>query len=161
MEFSSQVRTDLTTAFGEKIWQDDGKLDKATYASIIFSCSKQLALSNSIIHPAVAKDLMHWRKEQQFPTVCTEAAILFDSGFDSYCDVTVTISSPKKKRIKQIVRSRRLTEEEAMRRISFQWSDEEREKKADYVLYDTEEKLLLPHVLSLMKEIELSFTQNN
>ncbi|MCK4360610.1 MAG: dephospho-CoA kinase, partial [Bacteroidales bacterium] len=65
----------------------------------------------------------------------------------------ITVSAPKDLRIKRIKQRDNITEQEILNRMKFQLSDEEKIKKADFVIYNDEQQLLIPQILKIHKEL--------
>ena len=67
--------------------------------------------------------------------------LLFETGFDKYCDYTVCVFTPTAERIKRLLkRNPNLTETDAEAIINSQMSDAERIKKANEILLNDGDK---------------------
>ncbi|MDR2912603.1 MAG: dephospho-CoA kinase [Alistipes sp.] len=123
-----------------------GRLNSAFVAAKVFEDRALLASLNAIVHPAVAKDFEVWAAAfSDRPYVVFESAILFESGFDRFADLIVTVSASVELRIERVLARGRgiggvsrdaegISREEVMRRMANQMSDAEREARADFVV---------------------------
>jgi dephospho-CoA kinase len=131
----------------------DGKLDRAELAKLIFSNKELLEKVNSIVHPAVFKSFREWVKRQDSPYSIMEAAILFESGACRMMDRIVTIVTPMEERIERLVRGNKLTREQITERIINQIDDESRIKRSDFVIFNSENDMIIPAVLGIHEEM--------
>jgi dephospho-CoA kinase len=83
-----------------------------------------------------------------------ESAILFDCGFDSKVDRTVTVSAPEALRIERAAARDNAPTEVIRRRIEAQMSDTEREARADYTITNTD----LDTVQKQVEELHAKFS---
>ncbi|GHT38528.1 dephospho-CoA kinase [Bacteroidia bacterium] len=146
---SPAIRQKLTERFGADLYAG-GNLDKTRLAALIFNDADNLAYANSVIHPEVRRDFLNWKAGKDCP-VALESAILFESGFAQLADVTVTVEAPLQTKIARVVQRDRLSEQAVMERINNQTSDEERRRRADYVVVNDGQQALLPQVEEVMK----------
>jgi dephospho-CoA kinase len=82
--------------------------------------------------------------------VVREAALLFESGSYKKMDKIIVVTAPEPLRVKRVlVRDKQRTEEEVLKIIRNQMKEEEKVKKADFVLRNDETELLVPQVINL------------
>ena len=130
----SELRQKIQTRFGSELYAK-GTLDRSVLAKRVFQNSEELKELNEIVHPAVAKAFEEFKvKHKDAPIVIKEAAILFESGGDKFCDSVVLITAPKELRIQRVLERDGGTKSEVLSRMSKQWSDEQKKKKADWVI---------------------------
>jgi dephospho-CoA kinase len=152
---SPHIREQLVGTFGSQLYEN-GELDKAMLASLIFGNKKNLLYVNSVIHPVVLEDFKNWTEWQtSFPLVVIESAILFDSGFDKTVDVTVNVSAPLEIRIRRIEKRDHVSRESIEARIDSQTPEETRNRLSDYIIYNDEIHPLLPQVENLLKVLNM------
>ena len=92
-----------------------------------------------------------WQKNNiHHPYIIKEAALLYESGSYKYLDKMITVYAPVPLRIKRILkRDPHRTESDVKAIMAAQISDEEKVKKADYVIYNDDKKMVIPQVLEL------------
>lgn len=130
-----------------------GKLDRTEMAKLIFRDSDLLAKVNSIVHPAVFEYFREWLNKQDSPYAVMEAAILFESGAYRMMDRIVTVVTPMEERIERLVKGNKLTREQVTERIKNQIDDESRIKRSDYVIFNSENDIIIPAILGIHSEM--------
>jgi len=139
---------DIKKNFGDDSYFEDGSLNRVLLGEKVFKDAKQTQLINSLVHPVVKSDFVEWANRQNTTYVLKEAALLFETGSYKQLDKTINVSSPIKIRIARIlIRDAHRTESQLNEIIDKQWPDEEKNKLADFVIKNTENKLLIPQVL--------------
>ena len=150
---SSKIKELLIKNFGEHLYCE-GDLNKALLASLIFGNKKNLDLVNSIIHPEVLADFNRWTvKHKHKPMVVMETAILFESGFDKNMDKIITVTAPKEERIERILKRNKTTREEILNRMSNQFPDEDKCKRSDFIIYNDNNKAIVPQIEEIFEQI--------
>lgn len=141
--------------FGENIYKD-GILDRALLGTIVFSDKEKLNALNDIVHPAVFKDAEHWQEEQRIakkPYTLKEAALLYETGSYKQLDKIIVVCAPLELRIERIKKRDNISAEEIIKRIESQMPQEEKEKKADFVLINIDLESLERQVYQLHQTI--------
>lgn len=136
--------------FGLLSYHKDGSVDREYLANAVFSDEEKLKKLNALIHPRVALDYEHWVEKQKSKYVLKEAALLFEAKSDKVLDKIIVVSAPEELRIKRVLlRDSHRTEQQIKDIIRNQLSEEEKIKRADFVMLNDEKKLLIPQVLEL------------
>ena len=142
----------IINILGKDAYTIDGVLDRKKMAGIIFNDKQVLAAVNGIIHPAVRKSFLKWSENYQtVPYVLYEAAILFESGYASDFDRNILVLADEELRIKRVIKRDHTTEEIIRQRILNQLPDIEKVNKADYLIENNNQNLLIPQILKLDK----------
>lgn len=147
-----RIREALSTLLGTEVYQADGTLNKPLLASYLFSSPEHAEQINGIIHPCVYEDFQAWAHRQEeagAQVVMMESAILFESGFQKAVDYVVMVYAPLELRIKRAMQRDAASEAQIRARISAQMDDEEKKRKADYVLYNEEKTPLETQIAAL------------
>lgn len=147
-----RIREALSTLLGTEVCQADGTLNKPLLASYLFSSPEHAEQINGIIHPCVYEDFQAWAHRQEeagAQVVMMESAILFESGFQKAVDYVVMVYAPLELRIKRAMQRDAASEAQIRARISAQMDDEEKKRKADYVLYNEEKTPLETQIAAL------------
>ena len=131
----TEVRALLVAELGEGILGDDGAIDRARVAEIVFADREKLTFLESVLHPRVAAEYLRWREQLgQLPTppeVCvTEVPLLFESGAEERFDKVVVVTAPVKLREQR----RRVRRDDRDERLL---PDAEKVKRADYSYVNT------------------------
>lgn len=152
---------EIKAAFGESAYSERGILDRKYLASIVFNNPAQLSKLNSLVHPAVFRAFDRWAAIQSgSPYLLKEAALLFESGSFRSCDYTILVACPRELRIKRVMQRDGVTKQQVLARMDKQLDDEEKAKKADFLVNNDEESLLIPQVLDLHNKL-VKMAQNH
>lgn len=123
--------------FGSDILKETGTIDRRKLADRVFGSSERLAMLNRFVHPAVISLEEEWfaRISAEYPQgiAIVEAAILIETGSYKRFDRIVLTTCEPEQQIERAMR-RGLTREEVLARLSRQFSFEEKQKYADYVI---------------------------
>ena len=152
MNVDKKVRKAINEIAGRNIYPG-GKLDRMALASLIFNDNKSLMRVNDLVHPIVFDNFIRWAEQQTTPYVIMEAAILFESGASKLVDRIATIIAPVEERIARVTFRNRLTREQVMERIRNQMTDDERIKRSDYVINNSENAMIIPVILRIHEDI--------
>jgi dephospho-CoA kinase len=138
--------------FGDLSYDANGNLNRTFLASAVFGNETQLERLNALVHPRVGQDYNDWflTVRDESPYVLKEAALLFESGSFRQLDKVIVVFSPPELRIKRVLqRDAHRTEDQVRDIINRQWADDEKLKRADFVITNDESILLIPQVISL------------
>lgn len=147
-----RIRKELSALLGTEVYQADGTLNKSLVANYLFSSPKHAGHINQIIHPCVYEDFQSWANRQAkvgAEVVMMESAILFESGFQKAVDYVVMVYAPLDLRIKRAMFRDSASEEQIKARIAAQMDDEEKKRRADYVLFNDEKMSLEMQIAAL------------
>lgn len=146
---------EIRLAFGEGVFDASGMLNRRALANLVFNDPFQLQRLNAILHPKVFKAFENWSSAQVAPYIIKEAAILFESGSYKGLDHVITVSSPMELRLRRVQERDNCSKEEFMARVSKQLNEEERIQRADFVIYNDEDRMLIPQVYALHEKLSL------
>ena len=129
------IRHDLIALLGEEVYVE-GTLNKSLLASYLFADAENAARINGIVHPRVKLDFCRWLEQHTDKEIVgMECAILFEAGFDDAVDAVVMVYAPETLRVERAMKRDHATETQIRARIAAQLDDEEKRKRADYVIY--------------------------
>jgi dephospho-CoA kinase len=149
MESDQAVLNGVIRLFGEAAYAS-GKLNRTYLAGKVFADDDLLKQLNGIVHPAVRKDFDRWTRQYATrPYVVKEAAILFESGGDAAMDFTVFVKAGEAVRIARVMERDHVTEAEVRKRINKQMDDRRKELLADFVIYNDNDRMILPQIVDL------------
>ena len=130
------IREGLIDLLGDEVYTD-GNLNKPLLASYLFADAGNAACINSIVHPRVKADFRSWLKAHQESEIAAlECAILYESGFEDTVDFVVMVYAPEELRVERAMRRDNATEQQIRARIAAQMNDEEKCRRADYVVFN-------------------------
>lgn len=145
------LMSQIKKEFGDLSYDNQGKLNRNFLGEHVFGDSARLERLNELVHPRVAIDYETWRdlhKEHKY--IIKEAALLFESGSYNQLNKIIVVFSPLDLRItRTLIRDKHRSMEQVRDIIKRQWPEEEKLKRADYIIYNDETRLILPQVLNL------------
>jgi len=147
------VKSAIKNQFGDDMFDENENLNREKLSAIVFNDSSALSKLNAIIHPVVAQDFKTWCDNQSSPYVIKETAILFEHGLDKYLDGVIIVEAPDELRIKRVMHRNGIMEEAVRNRIQQQLPQDELISRADWVIHNNEEQLLIPQVLAIYSHI--------
>ncbi len=149
---NSELIAQIKAEFGAQSYLESGELNRIFLAQTVFNQPDKLQILNHLVHPKVQQDAQNWLEEHdgKFPYLLKEAALLFEVGSYQDLDKIMTVSAPMSIRIPRILQRdshRQLSDIQAI--IAKQMPQEEKEKRADFVIWNDGKQLLIPQVLKL------------
>jgi dephospho-CoA kinase len=147
------VKNAIKKQFGNEVYGETDTLNREKLSAIVFNDSSALSKLNAIIHPAVAEDFKVWCENQNAPYVIKETAILYEHGLDKLLDGVIVVEAPDDLRIKRVMKRNGVSEENVRQRINKQLPQDELIYKADWVIHNNEQQLLIPQVLEVYSRI--------
>ncbi|MCH8534533.1 MAG: dephospho-CoA kinase [Flavobacteriaceae bacterium] len=149
MNNDEEVIAKLISLFGNEAYKNN-TLNRAYISEQVFKNKQLLEALNNIVHPAVQKKFESWYKKQDAPYVLYEAAILIEKGRTEYFDKIILVTASKQERIERVKKRDQISEDQIEQRMNNQWSDDKKEKFADFVIKNsildkTKENVLFIH----------------
>jgi dephospho-CoA kinase len=144
--------TEVKERFGDSVIQPGGQLNRQALASIVFNDVEALKQLNAMVHPRVAKKFDAWKKMQKASAVIREAAILFESGSASDCEVVIVVTAPEDLRVARVQKRNGWTEAEVRARMKRQWTEEQLIERADAVIVNDDKHLVLPQLARVIPD---------
>lgn len=140
----SPCMSELINRFGNQIISPDGSLNRKVMRNLVFG-EDRAALSdlNRITHRHILKETVEMADSlynSGSKIVLIDAPVLYESGFDKFCDAVVCVTAPEDIIVKRIMERDKLTSEEARRRLDAQKPVCELEALADYVITNVGER---------------------
>ena len=135
MKKDTPCTKELIFVFGEEILFEDGEINRKKLGEIVFFDKEKLAILTEITHRYIKEEIykeIEKAKRENKKVFVLDAPLLFESGLDKICDITLGIVASKEKRIDRIVERDGITREIAEKRIESQL-DEEKLKKLTHV----------------------------
>ncbi len=146
----------IKNEFGPASYHADGSLDRTFLGKSTFGNAERLAQLNSLVHPRVAIDYHQWAQEQKSSYILREAALLYEAGAYTSVDKMIVVTAPVNIRIRRVLdRDAHRSEQDVHAIINSQWPDEEKLKRADYIVYNDEQHMVIPQVIALHERFSI------
>ena len=122
--------------FGHAVLRDDGSLDRAALARIVFSDRVARADLEAIVHPEVYRRIREWyvALPPGDRLAIADIPLLFETGHEHHFDSVVVCACSEQEQLRRLVSRDRLSEQDARARLAAQWPIDEKVKRADHVI---------------------------
>jgi len=153
-------------SFGREILNEDGTINRSKLANLVFP--GRIHELNAIVHPEVVKRQNRWMAEveQSDPRgiAVVEAALLIEAGADKDFDKVIVVTCGFEQKVERFARRTngplQVARAEVERRSAAQFSDEEKARRADYVIDNSgsaeDAERQVERIWSELQRIELS-----
>ena len=130
----------LTYFYGYDVFTD-GKIDRKKLGELVFSDSSLRVKLEELTHPLIkAKILELFSLHKDDKYIFVSVPLLYEAGFDDMFDKVIFVSVDNDIQLKRLMQRNSYSKEEAQRRIASQMPQEEKIKKADYVIENNSTK---------------------
>jgi dephospho-CoA kinase len=137
---SAEVGRAIRERWGKAVFNPDGTVSRRAIAERVFgngsSAQPDRLFLEGLLHPQIRTRLkaeLDRFAEEGRKVVVLDAALLFEADWETLCDLTVFVDSPREARLKR-AQGRGWTEAEFTQREAAQWPIEDKRQAADVVL---------------------------
>ncbi|HWO75512.1 MAG TPA: dephospho-CoA kinase [Bacillus sp. (in: firmicutes)] len=137
VEPNQEAYQEIVKSFGSDILLPDGHINRSKLGQIIFNDKEKRDLLNSIVHPAVRKNMLSERDKafaRGEKTVFMDIPLLYESKLTHYVEKVIVVYVDPSVQLKRLMQRNQLTEEEALSRINAQLPLEDKKNWADAVI---------------------------
>ena len=158
IESSKKVKNELIKEFGTDIMDANSNVDKKKLARIAFQDEDHQQRLNYVVHPhihnAIDKSFNEILDQNNHKLFIVDAALIYESGYDAHLDYVIVVTAQLKHRMERALNRNTLTREEILKRIEFQWPEEDKTGLADFVIHnDGTEAELNDQIVELFKKL--------
>ena len=152
------VQYELISEFGTDIIDGTGRVNKKKLARIAFQDEDHQQRLNSVVHPyifnLIDKEFNRVFNDKKHGVFIVDAALIYETGFDAHLDYVIVVTAHLKNRMERALGRETLSREEILKRVGFQWPEEEKVNMADFVVHnDGTEAELQKKIESLIKKL--------
>lgn len=152
---NKKLKTEIKKVLGEEAYYNNGRMNKPYIGKKIFGDKSLLKKVNALVHPAVAMDVMNWFGSiKNKPYALEESALLIESNAYKFFDEIIVVTAPQERRIEWVMKRDKLSKKEVSQRLKNQLSDEERIKKANFIISNDGNIPLIQQVHSIHKQLK-------
>ncbi len=124
----------LRDGFGGAVFHDNGELNRAALAQVVFTDEQKRGKLNAIMHPMIFKEMeRRLAALSHEPVVVLEIPLLFETGSQRYCDEVWTAHVPYEEQLRRLMK-RGISHQQAVARIQSQLPGDERNRLADHII---------------------------
>lgn len=153
MVSNQEIREKVSKLFGNQAYKEK-ELNREFIAEIAFNNPGLLEKLNEAVHPVVHQHFLKWADTLSGNAyIIEEAAILFESGANTYFDYSILVTSPESLRIVRVMNRDKVGEEKVRERMKNQFTEEKKLSLADFVIDNDIDSMVLPQVLDLHERL--------
>lgn len=131
---SEPVRREIMEFFGQRVFDDQGRVDRARLREMVFSSTEKRRQLERILHPRVRRA---WtRRIEVNPQTVVEIPLLYEAGADRFFDLCVVVGCSHEIAMDRLQSKRGLTREVAEAIYHSQMSLKEKMERADLVIWN-------------------------
>ena len=122
--------------FGSDMLRDDGTLDRAALAAIVFADRVARADLEAIVHPDVYRRIRDWFAQLplETPVAIADIPLLFETGHEHDFDAVIVVACSPDEQLRRLVARDRMSPADARARMAAQSPIEEKVRRAHYVI---------------------------
>lgn len=120
--------------FGEGVLGPEGEIDRGELGTIVFADAEALRKLEAIVHPAVTARMDELIRQATEPVVVVEAIKLIEAGWHRTYDALWVVTCSREQQLERLMRTRKLSQDEALLRIEAQPPQKEKIARADVVI---------------------------
>lgn len=147
-----KVQQALIQLVGPDVYNEDGQLVKPVLAAYLCRGKAYAAQVDAIVHPRVGECFLEWCEQQTTDKVFMECALLFESGFDRYVDLTVHVAAPQEVRLSRVMARDNVSHEKALEWMALQLPEEEKARRADYIVNNDGATEIAPQIRQFLED---------
>ena len=153
MNSDIRIQKKLKLLIGDEAYTEDG-INRELISSKMFSDKTLRQKINQLIHPIVRADFEQWKKgftDDEF--IFNEAAILFETGAYVNFDSVILVYAPLEIKLERIKKRDGVSEEEVLKKMKAQWTDEEKMKHTPYHILNDGKNPIEDRISILLKQL--------
>lgn len=137
VEVGEPAYNQIVEEFGIGILKEDTTINREKLGAIIFADEKKRQTLNSIVHPAVRKEMLKQIEEEKTKranAVVLDIPLLFESKLTHMVDITLLVYVDQETQMKRLRMRNGYNEEEIKMRINSQLPLHEKRELSDYII---------------------------
>lgn len=123
--------------FGDAFFKKDQTLDRKKLGQYVFNNPDALKRLSTVTQREILKEVKRQMAQSTAKVCVLDVPLLFEAGWDQYCDLTVLIDLPEAEELRRLMARDDLSQAEAKRRMQAQLPLGEKRLLASYVLENT------------------------
>ena len=153
--FELNVKNQVIELLGSEAYLNETEINKDYISKKVFSNTELLHQLNDIIHPAVKSDFILFQSKLSLGTIIVkESAILIETGIYKDLHKTILVTAPLDVKIARVKKRNTASEEDIKKRMSAQWTDEQKIHLANFVIVNDNTQPLIPQVTAIIQQLK-------
>ncbi len=137
-EPGTPLLAELAREFGADVLTEGGVLDRKALASIVFTDVEKRKKLDSLTHGRIIQKIQEQietcKATKGYQGIIIDAPLLFETGLDEKCQETWLVTAKQDVRIARVCARDGMTAQEVAARIRNQMGEEEKKKRADWII---------------------------
>ena len=125
---------EISKHFGSDILSQSGELDRAKLREIIFKSKEEKDWLESLLHPAIAKQIQDELSDSSSPYTILVSPLLLETNQKDFCTKVLVVDVPIETQIERTLKRDGVSEEQVQSIIKAQISRQDRLNQADEVI---------------------------
>ena len=154
----------IVELFGQTVVKKDGTLDRARLRDIIVNDTVLRRKMEGILHPRIIREMGSQIEKaacENYRAAVVEVPLLFELGMENQFDITIAVTAADMALVDRICRRDAVTKKSARKVLDLQLSQEEKIKRADYVIVNKgTQSELFESVDNIFDKIQKEFLTN-
>lgn len=125
---------EISKHFGSDILNQSGELDRAKLREIIFKSKEEKDWLESLLHPAIAKQIQDELSDSSSPYTILVSPLLLETNQKDFCTKVLVVDVPIETQINRTLKRDGVSEEQVQSIIKAQISRQDRLNQADEVI---------------------------
>jgi dephospho-CoA kinase len=134
------VKKQIVETFGQRVLNDKDEVDRSKLGPIVFNNPELLQSLNRIIHPRIINTINAEVKEKlslpEYKAILVDVVLLIECNMMDMMDYVVLVHAEDDIQMQRLLQ-RGLSKEDAQKRIKSQMSFKEKQKFADFIIYNS------------------------
>ena len=152
------VQHELISEFGTDIIDANDQIDKGKLSRVAFQDQDHQERLNAVVHPHIFDKLDKFFNQvidkKKYNIFIVDAALVYESGLDTHLDYIIVVTAQLQNRMERSLARNTLSRQEILKRIEFQWAEEEKVNMADFVIHnDRDEKTLKNNLKNILDKL--------
>lgn len=148
----------IETAFGQKIINPNGSLNRSELRNIVFADARLKQKLESILHPLILSEIQAEADRLSAPYCIISIPLLVETGMNRWVDRTLVIDCPVETQIARVKHRDHLSEETIRAIIASQASREYRNAQADDLIDNSSSNSQLAEQVKKLHNLYLSLS---
>lgn len=136
---------------------ENKRISRAKLRKIIAQDEAALPKIEAVVHPLVAQDRAEYAAATDNQIIVFDIPLLFENSLEHEFDKTVCVSVNPETQKSRVMARQSMSEEDLDRILSFQMPDEEKRRKADYVVTTDTVESARAQVRQILSDIKTEF----
>ena len=133
MRDNREMKASFYCKFPKSVVNDE--IDRAVLSALIKEGKLDVRQLEQMIYPFLERELQNFfMRHNREPVVVLDVPLLFEAGWDKFCDKIIVVSAPAEVLKQRVFERSGMTEEKYRALTARQMPDEEKRKRADYVI---------------------------